>query len=261
MISRKPAKLPCPISVCILAWLASGDILRAQAFNHHKSRAQIERMSPDERVEEYCREYAVHSDRDLDYVEMLNEFIDRDGLAGLPRMIKEINDFDPSPRAYKRERDARCFMAVVLLGDVDETVVRLRATEDGRKGINAVDHLVSRMRAAHFDVATGDEYPRRLRYEYAVDCLKALNGVNMLDDAIRNTLRLRYGTELSSQELSDFVNYLISYDSSYPQWGRKQLYRDSERRNEAGNPLQYYIVQDAARYYKLFLERKRAIKQ
>jgi hypothetical protein len=214
-------------------------------------------MTPEQRVEEYCSEYARHGFWDSDYTDLLDKYIDRDGLKAVPGMIKIIDEFDPTRREGRsKEKDARCYAAWGLLGGVDDSVVRLRALGEGRKGIEAMRRLVDRMRAAHLDTATGDDYAKQLRYRSTLETLQEMEGINMRDEAIRDTLKLRYKISLSNQEMLDFVNYMISQDPSYPAWIETELYKDLEQRNEAGNPLQYVIVKNIEPFRRLYLQYK-----
>jgi hypothetical protein len=61
---------------------------------------------------------------------------------------------------------------------------------------------------------------------------------------------------LSDRELTDFVTFLISKDPRYPTWSKTIWYRDTSKRNEAGNPLQYAIVEDIGPFYEAYLKYK-----
>jgi hypothetical protein len=219
-------------------------------------------MTPEQRVEEYCREYIRHrydlEDSYRHYRQSLERYINRDGVKAVAPIVKIIDEYEPQTQgefkgSHKPERyDA----AWILLSDIDGTVIRLRASEEGRIGIEAMKRVVERMRAAHFDNSESYDYEKQGRYELSVMALKEMEGINMRDDAIRATFKLRYKTSLSDKELLDFIDYVISQDPSYPSSMVTELYKDREQLNDAGNPMQYGIVKNVGPFHKLFLQYK-----
>jgi hypothetical protein len=226
-----------------------------QIGNGHKSEAELSRMSAEQHVNEYCREYARHDVSHMEYGNLLADYIMLDGLKAIPALVKAINEFDPTRSTSKGEKDRVCEAAEVMLSDIDQHVVRLRAVEEGKAAIDAMRTLVERMRTAHFDTAMSEgEYSRKARFGIALFHLQDLEGNNNYDRSIQHTLALRYRIELSDLELAQFVNYLASQDPHYPTWSRTAWYRDLSKRNEAGNPLQYRVVESVEPFYKAFLE-------
>ncbi len=224
-------------------------------FSRHKSETEIARMTPEQRVEEYCTEYVRHSVTDDDYQHLLESCIGHDGVKAVPHLVKIIDVYDPARlQAGGKERSERFDAASILLSEMDETVVRLRASDEGRKAIKAMTALLERMRAAHFD--TGESYHRRNTYEILAFSLKSIQGINLRDEAIRDTLRLKYNISLSDSETLNFANYLVLQDPTYPGWSETELYKDMNRRNEAGNPLQYLVVKKVEPFYKAYLNFK-----
>jgi len=46
-------------------------------------KGEIARMTPEQRAEEYCREYGRHGYSDSEYLDLLGHYIDRNGLKAL----------------------------------------------------------------------------------------------------------------------------------------------------------------------------------
>ena len=113
------------------------------------------------------------------------------------------------------------------------------------------------MRTAHFDTAVSEgEYSRKARFGIALFHLQDLEGNNNYDRSIQHTLALRCKIELSDRDLTVFVTYLASQDPHYPTWSKTAWYRDLSRHNEAGNPLQYRIVENVEPFHRAYLELK-----
>jgi hypothetical protein len=227
----------------------------------HKSEAEIAKLTPDQRVQEYCDEYYHHAFWDSDYIDMVKKYILQDGAKSLPAITQIINEFDPTnPKGKSRQKDARAFAAEGLLSQVDGRVIRLRAIPEGRTAIDAMSRSVQRMLAAHFDTADVNkhEYSDRYRYEASRDETELMRGLNFFDRAIQDTLRIQYKTKLSDPEMLDFVNYLISQEPRYPSWSTLENYKDLTDRNEAGYPRQYLLLKNMEPFYKAYEKYKRA---
>jgi hypothetical protein len=224
-------------------------------FRVHKSETEVARMTPEQRVEEACQEYARHGLSDSDYEDLLEKYIGRDGLKAVPYLAKVIEAYDPTrPEGATKEKNARSDAAEGFLGYIDSNVVRMRTSEEGRTAIEAMRALLKRMRAAHFDTSERDD--ERNRYDLVVKSLKEIEGINACDEAIRNSLRLRHKISLSDQELLDLTNYVISQDPYYPTWSERGEYKDLNQHNEAGNPIWYVIMKEPERFYNAYLEYK-----
>ena len=87
--------------------------------------------------------------------------------------------------------------------------------------------------------------------------LEETKGVNDTDKNIRDTLRLKYKIILSNPELLEFSNFLVTLDPMYPSWSGTDFIKDYTQINEAGNPLQVYIMKHPERYYEAYLEFKK----
>src|SRR5262245_8842817 len=210
--------------------------------SRHKSEAQIRQMTPDQRVEEYCDEYYHHEFWDSDYIDILNKYILQDEIKALAAITQIIDEFDPTdPKANSRERDARAFGAEDLLSQVDARAVRVRGISEGKTAIAALNRLVKRMLAAHFDTAdvNKSEHSDRYRYQTTREQAAEFAGLNMFDRNMQDTFRIRYGIRLSDKQTLHFVNYLISHDARYPGWSDMEDYKDMKHRNAAGHPRQY----------------------
>jgi hypothetical protein len=215
-------------------------------------------MTPEQRVREYCEEYSRHGLWHRDYIKLLDDSIMRDGLKAVPAMVKIVNEFDPTNfRIGGRDKDDASYAAQMLLGGLDTGYFRLRAFGEGKVAIDAVKRVVERMHAAHYETAPDEgERSKRLRYEVTVGIVKDLEANNNYDRAIRDTLELRHKINLSDNELLAFCNYLISQDPRYPTWSEPDWFVDQNRLNEAGNPLQYRIIQNIEPFYKAYLRFK-----
>jgi hypothetical protein len=222
----------------------------------HKSEGEIVRMTPEQRVQEACREYASHKYKMCDYQGLLESSIGRDGLKALPQIIKILNEYDPTRRDGKSElKDLRCEESEILLSHIDTNVFRLRAYEEGRSAIEAMKRLIERMRAAHFDAAATNDQETN-RYQISVSTLKNLEGINACDKAVQNALMLKHKVQLSDKEFSYFVNYMISQDASYPSRCEREMYKDREQLNEAGYPAQYAIEKNVEPFYRMYIQYK-----
>ena len=244
------------LTAALLSGILLGEITTvfcAQFGNGHKSETQIARMTPEQRVEEACQEYARHGLADSGYQDLLESYISHDGLKAVAQLAKIVNDYDPT-RPDGAERNLRSEASEGFLGYIDGNVFRLRASDEGRRAIEAMRALLGRMLRAHFD--TDDSYDRRNRYQILVHSLKEIEDNSACDEAIRNTLKLHYKISLSDQELSHFTRYLILQDPNYPSWSEREEFKDMARRNEAGNPIWYVIMKNPERFYNAYVQYK-----
>jgi hypothetical protein len=233
------------------AWISGNTYYQ---FKGHKSDLEIARITPDQRVEEYCSEYVRHGLVDSEYGSLIEQYLYRDGLNAVTHLTRIIEEYDPTRPNVSKEKSKRAYACTTFLPQMDANVLRLRASAEGRKAIEAIKSLVERMRIAHFD--TSESYDRRNTYEILSAGLKEIEGINYCDEAIRSTLRLRYSISLSDKELQDFTNHLMSQDPSYPSWSERQEYKDLTKRNEAGNPIWYVIMKKPERFYNAYLQYK-----
>jgi hypothetical protein len=246
-----------PLTLILLAFIPQE---RCPQLFGHKSEAEVARMTPEQRVEESCRHYVRHKFALCDYGDLIEGYVERDGLRAVPYLIKTIDSYDPTRRAARGEtRWLRCEHAWMMLDAIDVSVVRLRASDEGRRAIAALKQLAGRMQAAGFD--TDAEEHTRWYYERTVDSIKEMEGLSGADEAIQKTLKLKYKISLSDEKMLDFVNYLIVDDSRYPSQCDREMYKDLADRNEAGNPRQYPIEKNIEVFYKAYLRYQESLGQ
>jgi hypothetical protein len=203
----------------------------------HKSEAEISRMTPEQRIDEQIKEHdhmLKHADKQSDLIQKYRRM---DGLKGSEHLIKLIESYNP-----KRLRDSRSSLAVMMANDIDESIVRLRASPEGIRVIEAIERLSAKM------VAAG----KKRSYEELE--LPRLKGINFTDRAVRDTLRVKYRIEISDDELLEFSNYLVKNAPTYPGWSKQYFMKDHSRINEAGNPLQVYVMKSPERFHRAYLK-------
>lgn len=208
----------------------------------HKSEAEIARMTPEQRIDEVILEESHRTISHEKYRLLLQRYRRRDGLKGWTRLVELIDGYNP-----KRTRDTRSHSAMRIAEDIDERLSRLRGSDEGKRVIAAIERLAARMRAAGKDDTTES-------------MLRFAKGTNFTDDAIRDTLWVKYRFEVSDSELLEFSNYLTRRDPTYPRWSEKVFIKDYSRKNEEaplGTPLQVYIMRKPSRYYQLYRAFKR----
>lgn len=225
----------------------------------HKTEAEIAAMTPAQRIDEYANEQAFHKYDILDKQnQLISKYLRRDGLNALPRMIEIMNEYDPANAAGRDANKGERFDAMwMLLGELDNQVVRLRASAEGRQAIEALERAITRMRAAGAGKKNQQEWAEHGRFDLASTTLQDAKGVNATDEAIQDTLRLSYKIRLSNQELRAFTNSLVSRDAGYPAWSDTDLIKDYSKINEAANPAQVYILKTPERFYESYLEFKK----
>lgn len=244
----------------ILLWLMSFApfVIPAPKYKH-KSEAEIARMTPAQRVDEYGEEQAYHKYDFLDEQgRLIEKYIWRDGLAALPRMIEIMDEYDPTRASGKRGHKGERFDAMwMLLADLDSHVARLRGSEEGRRATEALEHTINRMRAAGYGQKDQHEWEQHGRFDLAVTCLKDAKGINLTDRAIRETFRIEYKILLSDEELLAFSNFLAAHYPEYPSWSETDRIRDATRINGVGKPMRVRTMKKPERFYEAYLEFKK----
>lgn len=247
--------------IIILLWLV---VFASSAFAapkyKHKSEAEIARMTPARRVEEWVNEQVHHRyDLDDEHEDTIKKYLLRDGLAALPRMIEIMDEYDPTRfREGKGRRGERFDACWLMLGYIDERALRLRASEEGRRAMDALERAVGRMRAAGYGQKDQHEWERHGRFDLALSNLEMAKGVNSTDEAIRDTFWVRRRIQMSDEELLAFSNFLVARDPTYPSWSEQDFIKDYTRVNEAGNPFQRHVMRKPEPYYEAYLEFKKA---
>ena len=226
----------------------------------HKSEAEIARLTPAQRVDEYAAEQAYHKYDVLDeHGRLIEKYIRRDGLAALPRIIEVMDEYDPTRAAGKRGRKGERFDAMwMLLGSFDNHVVRLRGSQEGRRAIDALERAIQRMRAAGYGQQEQHDWERHGRFALAVMGLEEARGINLTDRALRDTFRLEYKILLSDEELAAFSNFMAARYPESPGWSETNYFRDYTQLNAAGYPLWVHTMKKPGRFYQAYLEFKNA---
>ena len=207
----------------------------------HKAEVEIARMSPNERVDEYIKEHGHLTDFGDDHHILIQKYLQQDGPKNFPYIITLIDSYNP-----RRKRDSSSSVSVQIAVGIDEGVVRLRSSADGRLVIEAMTRYAARVRA---------EYGS----ESGIDLdLKLVNGTNMKDQAISDGIWLKYRIDISEQELLAFVNYLIKVAPDYPSWSQTEWSMDLKRNKGSSNThTQGAVVKNPAIYYQHYLKFKR----
>jgi len=253
---RRRLTIPLVLLLCLMSFPQAA--LPAQQYEH-KAEAEIARMTPAQRVDEWIGEQVHHRyDLEDEHEDTIKKYVLRDGLDALPRIVEVINEYDPTrfPEGQGRrgERFDACWL---MLSYIDRQAVRLRASAEGHRAIDALARAVDRMRAAGYGQKNQHEWEQHGRFELAAQYLEEAKGINHTDEAIRETLLIRYKLQMSDAELLAFSNFLVARDPTYPNWSAQDFIKDYTRINEAGNPAQRHVMRKPKRFYEAYLEFKR----
>ncbi len=233
-------------------------VVQAQKYKH-KTEAELAQMTSAQLADDYVNEKIYH-DFNLDddqYWVIIQQFR-KDGAKALPRIIKIINEYDPTKSTGRNGKKGERFDAAVdLLEDLDENVVRLRGTTDGRRAITSLDRAIELMRKTGY--AERDEYDRKRhdRFAPSVTALKYQKGLRLVDDMVQDTLRIEYRIVLSDAELSEFVSFLIEQYTDYPGWSEKKRYLDETKINELGSAMRVNLFVKPERFREVYAEFKK----
>ena len=224
----------------------------------HKSEEELSAMTHAQLVDEEVKEQLNHMPSFDDYgFSVIRKHIRNRGPKTFPVLTDHMNAYDPK-NASECER-MRFFVASTVADDLDKFVVRLRATEEGQTAIDALERAIDRMREAGFD-KSDNEYKANSRFNFASLLLKQQKGINSADRSISDTFWVRRKIQMSDQELLEFSNFLIARDPTYPSWSDSKFIKDHSRFNEAGYPLQVFVLEKPERYfeaYEAYLESKK----
>ncbi len=243
----------------ILLWLLSFASVGLSAPQYrHKSEAAIARMTPAQRVDEWANEQIHHQPSLSDHFDfVIEKYVLRDGLAGLPRMIEIVNDYDPTRAPGRRAHKGERFDAMLmLLEDLDNHVARLRGVKEGRRAVEALEQAISRMRIAGYSQRDRVKWSKYERLDFSAKNLEFIEGVSGVDDSVKDTLWVRYKILLSKEELLAFSNFLVAFDATYPAWSETDFMEDYTRLSEAGYSLLVHIMKKPERFYEAYLEFK-----
>jgi hypothetical protein len=230
----------------------------AARWYRHKSEAELARMTPAQRVDEWVNEQVRHgSDLDDDHEDLIKKYVLRDGLAALPRLVEIIGEYDPTrPSGRSGGRGERFDACWEMLGYLDRDAVRLRGTEEGRRALDALERAVRRMRAAGHGQKDQHDWARHGRFDLALMKLEQARGIGFADEAVRHALWVRYRVGMSDEELLAFSNFLVARDPFYPGWSGMEFITDDSRKNEAGYPTRAHVMKKPERFYEAYLEFK-----
>lgn len=232
----------CPTKNCVPGTWKVGRLMAAfepvwisedERNYKHKTEAEIARMTPEQRIDEMIMEDGERTTNHEDYRLLLLRHRRKDGLKGWKHLIELIDSYVP------KTRDSRYSSAMRIAEDIDERVVRLRGTTEGKRIIEAIERVSRRMLAAGKE----DQTESMLSY---------VKGVSFTDHAIQETMWVKYRINMSDSELLEFSNYLVKRDPAYPSWSQQTFIKDYSRKNEWGNPRQVHILTKPAPYYKLY---------
>lgn len=200
----------------------------------HKSEAEIAAMTPEQRIDEEINEDNYHRSVSDKQSELIRKYRRKDGLKGYSRIVELIDSYDP-----KRLKNYAYSTAVMMAMDIDDNVVRLRGSTEGKKVIEAIERLSARMKVA------GERYVKPDEMD-----LPKLKGLNFVDHSIGDTLWVKYRIKISENELLDFSNFLISRDPTYPSWSEQDFIRDNSRPE---GPSQFHVMRDPKRFHDMYV--------
>jgi len=194
----------------------------AQFGSGHKSEDQIARVTPDQRVEEFCKEHARHTfSFHNTYEDIIKDYLFNDGLKVIPQVIREIEAYDPTRHESAGQQKFRRYEAAAfILLQLDYHLFRVRAFEEGREAIEALKRSSENQRIAHLNSKEDNKYEMGRRYKLHLSYIKELEGNSFKDEFMQRTLKMIYNINLSEEELSAFVNYLTERDRHYPSWSK-----------------------------------------
>lgn len=222
----------------------------------HKSEAELMQMTPAQRVDEYANEQAYHKYDVLDeHSELIEKYIWRDGLKALPRIVEIIDEYDLTRTSGRQKRKGERFDGVwMLLTDLDNHIIRLRASEEGKRAMDALERAIARMQQAGYGQPYQSGWEKHGRIEFTKSVLKNIKGIGTTDEAIQQTFEFEYKINLSEAKLIELSNFLAANYSDYPGWSKIVNFRDYSRFNYAGNPSGGHTLRNPKRFYEAYLE-------
>jgi hypothetical protein len=207
----------------------------------HKTEAEIARMTPEQRIDEEIRERDHLTNATDKQDDLIRKYRVMDGVKGAARLIELMDSYEP-----KRLRD-RAGDAYMIANDIDENSVRLRASPEGRRVIAAIERLTARIRSSGSNS------------ESLETMLRQMKGVNFTDQAVRDTLWMRYRINLSDAELLEFSNYLVKHHPDYPRWSTRYSTRDNSNKRDPSLGTLVLIMKEPRRYYQAYLAFKKRL--
>lgn len=189
----------------------------------HKTARELERMTPEQLIDESKRHWNYHVGL-MDKYGMftLHSYTEKIGIAIIPVLTKLAGNF--ASRPLSRCQEQRFFTAFAIAADVDDQIVRLRTRKDGQAAISAAAEAVQRMKDA--GLADHNAHPYN-KYPFGMYLLDLVRGINEYDKLMRELLEEEFGLQLSDEEFVNFVKFLTSTYPTYPSWtARVNMSRD-----------------------------------
>lgn len=190
------------------------DIRCIEKNYRHKTDAALERMTPEELVDEDSRHWNYHV-RLLDEYGMfkLNSYSEKIGVEIIPVLTKIAREFRSRPLSKCQQN--RFFDAFAIASDVDERTVRLRTTKEGQSAISAAADAIEEMK----EVGLADHVKNPYNWHpFGLYLLNQVRGINGHDESMREMLTTEFGVRLSDQEFVQFVEFMTSTYPTYPSW-------------------------------------------
>lgn len=184
----------------------------------HKSEAEIAAMTPAQRIDELIKEQVYHMPAFDNYSDVIKKYIRKDGVKILPVLTRYLNEYNPESFSKCKDLSVGLFtISSAEADDLDNSVIRLRGTKEGKLTIKALERGIERMRKAGFDK---DNHEMKSDFNLLSLHLNGLKGINVHDEIIMNTLRARHKVQITESEILMFSNFLTSLDPSYPSWSK-----------------------------------------
>ena len=223
--------------IFLLWFISLSATLFAQSAFRHKSEVEITRMTPAQRVIEFCEDHVKHgphlrlgpnfSDQ---YSNYLRKALYDDGGKGISQIAKIINEFDPLKWQRGSDKEYQRFEAASsLLVDIDNQSFRIRSFEEGRNAITALKRAGDRMRKAYYKNDNPANYEMGRHFSLFSLDLAELTGFNRSDECVKNTLSIKYEIILSYSEQLEYINYLIEHHPKYPSSSEREHSKSGKR--------------------------------
>lgn len=208
----------------------------------HKSESEIAAMTPAQRIDEIIKEQVYHMPSFDKYSDVIKKYIRKDGVKILPVLTRYMNEYSPESFS-KCERLSVVLFTVSALeaDDLDNSVIRLRGTKEGKLAIEALERGIERMRKAGFDK---DNHEMNSDFNFLLLHLKGQKGINVRDEIIMNTLQAQHKVQIAESEMLEFSNFLTSLDPTYPSWSK------------IGGHSPPVVLEDSKKYYEAYLKFK-----
>lgn len=94
---------------------------------------------------------------------LIRKYVTLDGIKALPRLTEIINEYDPT--RFREGRSGERFDAsVLMLGYINGFGVRLRASDEGKRVIDALGRALDRMRKVGYGQPDQHDWERHGRF-------------------------------------------------------------------------------------------------